>query len=286
MNSTATPPAPDSPSSLPASGRKDSTATRALDATLAAGPVSDTAYFEVDAAQGQDPSNTAAAVTEVYIVDQSVPGQPGTQGSLDHIGLSPSSSTVRAGAPVTYTVTGYDAASNDLGSVSGATLAISPDGSCAANTCKATAVGNHTVTAAYGTKTATATLRVATPSPPSAASDLAVGLAAPAKVKRKKRFTTMVRVTNRGPGTARGLATTLALPKRVRVVSAPGATLRAGVLTWRSTALATGHSVTYKVTLRVTKRKPKWLRLVSRTASTTRDPARGNNAAVSATRVR
>lgn len=83
-------------------------------------------------------------------------------GPLDHLTLSPSSAAIPAGTSETYTVEGYDAANDDLGPDTGATLSISPDGSCTGYTCTPASDGDHTVTAADGTAQGTATLTVMT----------------------------------------------------------------------------------------------------------------------------
>ena len=81
-------------------------------------------------------------------------------GSLDHLVLSPASASIASGGSQSYTVEGYDAANDDLGPDTSATLSISPDGSCTAYTCTATTAGPHTVTATDGDATGTATLTV------------------------------------------------------------------------------------------------------------------------------
>lgn len=76
--------------------------------------------------------------------------------------LSPASSSITSGGSQAYTVEGYDAANDDLGPDTNATLSISPDGSCTGYTCTATTAGPHTVTATDGTAHGTATLTVIT----------------------------------------------------------------------------------------------------------------------------
>lgn len=83
-------------------------------------------------------------------------------GPLDHLTLLPASASIAAGSSETFTVEGYDAANDDLGPVTDATLSISPDGSCTAYTCTASKAGAHTVTATDGTAQGTATLTVIT----------------------------------------------------------------------------------------------------------------------------
>lgn len=83
-------------------------------------------------------------------------------GPLDYLTLSPASASIAAGGSETYTVEGFDAANDDLGPVTDATLSISPDGSCTGYTCTPASDGDHTVTATDGTAQGTATLTVAT----------------------------------------------------------------------------------------------------------------------------
>ncbi len=87
-----------------------------------------------------------------------------TQGPL-HLRLSPASASIASGGSQAYTVEGSDAANDDLGPVTDATLAISPDGSCTGYTCTATTAGPHTITATDGSATGTATLTVGTTYP-------------------------------------------------------------------------------------------------------------------------
>jgi Bacterial Ig domain/Bacterial Ig-like domain (group 1) len=82
-------------------------------------------------------------------------------GPLDHVVLSPSTSTISPGGSQAYATEAFDAADNSLGDVSGtATLGITPNGSCTAPDCSASVAGAHTVTTSYGGKTDTATLTV------------------------------------------------------------------------------------------------------------------------------
>jgi hypothetical protein len=87
-----------------------------------------------------------------------------TPASLDHMQISPQSSTIPVGTSQPYTVEGFDRFGNDLGPVTRASLSISPDGTCdnTAHTCTATEPGTHTVTATLGTVQATATLTAGT----------------------------------------------------------------------------------------------------------------------------
>jgi hypothetical protein len=83
--------------------------------------------------------------------------------ALDHIAISPKTSTVASGASQTYAVTAFDVFNNSRGNVTGSTtFTISPNGSCnnATASCTATLAGAHTVTATFTGKTDTATLTV------------------------------------------------------------------------------------------------------------------------------
>jgi hypothetical protein len=82
-------------------------------------------------------------------------------GGLDHLVLSPASSSITAGASQSYTATGFDLYGNSLGDVTGATtFSIAPNGSCSGATCTATVAGTHTVTGTDNGKTGTASLTV------------------------------------------------------------------------------------------------------------------------------
>src|SRR5439155_288724 len=84
-----------------------------------------------------------------------------TAGALDHLALSPASTTITAGGSQPYTAQGFDSFGNSRGSVTGATtFTISPNGSCTGATCSATTPGTHTVTGTDGSATGTATLTV------------------------------------------------------------------------------------------------------------------------------
>jgi outer membrane protein assembly factor BamB len=116
---------------------------------------------------GSDASSAIVANGTVLTNGHSVSGTGGSQPSLlayrlplDHVGLSPASSSITAGGSQTYTATGYDAANNSLGDMtSGTTFTIS-DGSCTGAICTATIAGTHIVTGTNSGKTGTATLTV------------------------------------------------------------------------------------------------------------------------------
>jgi outer membrane protein assembly factor BamB len=126
------------------------------------------ASLNYDAANLGGGASSAIVVNGTVVVNgYSVTGTSGSQPSLlayrlplDHIGLSPASSSITAGGSQTYTATGYDAANNSLGDMtSGTTFTIS-DGSCTGAICTATIAGTHIVTGTNSGKTGTATLAV------------------------------------------------------------------------------------------------------------------------------
>jgi hypothetical protein len=85
-------------------------------------------------------------------------------GPVTQIGLSPEAASGGIGEPQAYSVTGFNADGASLGGVtSESTLSISPDGSCSGATCTPASAGPHTVTATYGSVTATASLDVTPP---------------------------------------------------------------------------------------------------------------------------
>src|SRR2546426_493990 len=82
-------------------------------------------------------------------------------GSLDHLSLSPITSSITFGQSQTYIATGQDQFNNSLGDVTSAsTFAITPDGSCVAATCTPSSATSHTVTGTDSGKTGTASLAV------------------------------------------------------------------------------------------------------------------------------
>ncbi len=89
-----------------------------------------------------------------------------TAAAADHIALSPSSWTIRAGDQEPYSVLYFDQYGNQINYMVqlGAAYSISPDGSCTSGSCTATVAGPHTVTALSSGMTATATLTI-TPGP-------------------------------------------------------------------------------------------------------------------------
>ena len=108
-------------------------------------------------------SGTAAITASATDLSSATQNETVNPAALDHIAISPKTSTIGSGGSQIYSVTGFDQFNNSRGDVTGsATFAISPDGSCnnATASCTATALGAHTVTATVSGKTDTATLTV------------------------------------------------------------------------------------------------------------------------------
>jgi hypothetical protein len=104
----------------------------------------------IQAAAGSVTSNTASVMWTA-------------PGPLDHIAISPASSSILVGGSQTYSTQAFDKFNNLVGAVTGSTVfAITPDGSCTAATCTAGVSGPHTVTATYNGKAAQASLTVST----------------------------------------------------------------------------------------------------------------------------
>ncbi len=100
-------------------------------------------------------------VTATYLGLTTTTQQTVTVGPLDHLVLTPATATIIAGGIQTYAVEGFDQYGNDLGGqTTTSAFTITPDGSCSGATCTASLPGSHTVTAADGGKSATATLSV------------------------------------------------------------------------------------------------------------------------------
>jgi parallel beta-helix repeat protein len=86
-----------------------------------------------------------------------------TAGALDHLALSPASSTIQSGGSQTYAAEARDQYENSLGDVTATTtFSIAPEGSCTAATCTASAAGPHTVTGTTSGVTGSASLQVST----------------------------------------------------------------------------------------------------------------------------
>jgi len=86
--------------------------------------------------------------------------------NIDHVVISPSTSTMVAGDSRTYTAQAFDASGNPAGDVTGSTtFSVAPDGTCTGNVCTANKAGTHTVTGNVGGKTSTASLSVTAGAP-------------------------------------------------------------------------------------------------------------------------
>jgi parallel beta-helix repeat protein len=81
-------------------------------------------------------------------------------GTLDHIVISPASTSISAGGSQTYTAQGFETSGNSFDVTASTTFSISPDGSCSGNVCTASTAGPHTVTGNDSGKTSTASLTV------------------------------------------------------------------------------------------------------------------------------
>ena len=114
------------------------------------------------------PADTCSAI---LAGDHTVTGTDGTAsgtttlhvnaGALNHLLLSPASTSITAGGSQAYTAEGFDAYNNDLGDVTGGTtFTIDSGTACPADTCSAILAGDHTVTGTDGTASGTTTLHV------------------------------------------------------------------------------------------------------------------------------
>jgi hypothetical protein len=80
---------------------------------------------------------------------------------IDHLVLSPDSTSITAGASQSYTAEAFDAENDDLGDVTAdTTFSITPDGNCSGASCTATVAGSHTVTGTDGDATGSTSLTV------------------------------------------------------------------------------------------------------------------------------
>lgn len=124
-------------------------------------------------------------------------------GPLDHIALSPSSTTTTSGGSQTYTAQGFDQYDNPLGNVTaGTTFSIAPDGSCNGATCTATVIGGHTVTGNNGGKTGTASFNVVAGPPKPDLAVIAIGNP-PTTINKFGKIAASDTVKNQGTAAAR-----------------------------------------------------------------------------------
>jgi hypothetical protein len=104
--------------------------------------------------------HAASGVLANYSVTSNTATFTITTGSLNHLVLSPVSSTVNPGVGQAYTATGFDIFGNNMGDVTGATTFSIAGGSCTGATCSSTVAGDHVVTGTDGSATGTATLHI------------------------------------------------------------------------------------------------------------------------------
>ena len=82
--------------------------------------------------------------------------------AVDHLSISPSSSSITTGGSQSYSVHALSVTNFDYGDVTAATsFSITPDGSCTGASCTASASGPHVVTASYWGVQVMASLNVA-----------------------------------------------------------------------------------------------------------------------------
>ena len=167
-------------------------------------------------------------------------------GPLAQVVLSPATATIAPGGTQSYTAQGLDAYGNSRGDVTAATkFKISPNGSCTAASCTATATGPHTVTGTHAKVTGTATLSVGPPAQADLSAVEAVSNATPF-FGTSVTFTTTV--TNNGPATAAGVTVTVAAPPGLvsPAVNAGAGSYANG--TWTIGSLASGTNATLTIT--------------------------------------
>jgi adhesin/invasin len=108
-------------------------------------------------------AKTLAMTTPIAVSGASVTFNPGP---VDHLVISPPSSSIAVGGSQFYTAEAFDAADNSRGDVTAATtFTMTPSGSgtCTASTCTATSAGMRTVTGTHAGKTGQASLTVGAP---------------------------------------------------------------------------------------------------------------------------
>ena len=133
----------------------------------ALGDVTSTTTFTIAPNGSCAGASCSASAAGAHTVTGTKSGKTGTASLqvnasvLDHIVVSPSSSTIAAGGSQSYSAQGFDASNNPIGDVTAfTTFTISPDGTCTGNVCTASVAGPHTVTGNDGGKTSTASLTV------------------------------------------------------------------------------------------------------------------------------
>lgn len=83
-----------------------------------------------------------------------------SQSTLDHITISPTSSTIVAGGRQAYATRAFDIYNNNTDVTAQTQFTISPNGGCTGSSCTATVLGAHNVMATYKEKTTNASLQV------------------------------------------------------------------------------------------------------------------------------
>jgi hypothetical protein len=276
-----------------------------LPGVLAAGAVSDSAFFEVDAQVSGDPSNTGSTVTEVYVVGQDVPDQPpvigaaaqvtpaGGDGQTALVGqpfgtpldavVSDASGNPVPGASVTFTISAGATFANGTRT---ATVVTGPTGHAVAPAMRAGAVaGAFTVSATVpGVPGATFAETVTTANPTGRA-DLAVSSGAVPVVTRGQPFATRAVVRNLGPTTATGVLVAVPTPYGVEVVDAGGGQRVPGAVLFRTSSLRAGATATFTVTMRLVRPQTSAFVLSAYALAATPDPALRNNSSRTTVRV-
>ena len=198
-------------------------------------------------------------------------------GPLAQVVLSPATATIAPGGTQSYTAQGLDAYGNSRGDVTAATkFKISPNGSCTAASCTATATGPHTVTGTHAKVTGTATLSVGPPAQADLSAVEAVSNATPF-FGTSVTFTTTV--TNNGPATAAGVTVTVAAPPGLvsPAVNAGAGSYANG--TWTIGSLASGTNATLTITGLAGDVSAGTQTVTAAVTATTPDPNPANNTA-------
>jgi len=110
--------------------------------------------------------------------------------------------------------------------------------------------------------------------------DLVVTITGATKAADGASFTETVKVANAGPAPATSVLTGLTVPKGVTVTSTGGGTSTNGVIYWTDATLASGASVSYTVTFKVSAKTNETVAIGAASASTqVKDPNLANNVA-------
>ena len=122
-------------------------------------------------------------ITATYLTKSALASLTVAAGSLDHLVLSPATSSILSGGSQGYTAVGMDALNNSLGDMtSTTTFSMTPDGSCTLANCSATITGSHQVMGNKSGHIGFATLTVASSdTTPPTVSSIALGGSSPTK---------------------------------------------------------------------------------------------------------